>query len=75
MRLGNDALYERNHDLNLEIEELNKHSEVLIAQNKELQSELENFVITDDIVRRNLDRKDKVGTIRKQVDEVLKKSN
>jgi hypothetical protein len=39
-----------------------------------LQGELENFVVTDDIVRSNLDRKEKVHYIRSKVDDVIKKS-
>jgi hypothetical protein len=35
---------------------------------------LDNFVETDEIVKRNLDRKDKVNLIRSKVDEVIKKS-
>jgi hypothetical protein len=39
-----------------------------------LQRELDNFVETDEIVKRNLDRKDKVNLIRNKVDDVIKKS-
>jgi hypothetical protein len=46
----------------------------LTSQNRELQRELDSFVETDDVVRRNLDRKDKVTQIRQQVDEVIHKS-
>lgn len=60
MRYSNDALLDRNHDLKLELESLNGHAELLTAQNRELQRELDQFVETDDIVRRNLDRKEKV---------------
>ena len=74
MRYSNDALLDRNHDLKLELESLNQHADLLVAQNKELQRELDSFVETDDVVRRNLDRKDKVTQIRQQVDEVIHKS-
>ena len=67
-------MLDRNHDLKEELESLNSHSVLLGEQNRELQKELDNFVETDDIVRRNLDRKDKVYMIRTKVDEVIKKS-
>lgn len=74
VRYSNDALLDRNHDLKLELESLNQHAELLTSQNRELQRELDSFVETDDVVRRNLDRKDKVTQIRQQVDEVIHKS-
>ena len=43
-------------------------------QNYCLQKELEEFIEADDHVRRNLDRKSKVDTIRWTVDEVIKRS-
>ena len=64
VRYSNDALLDRNHDLKLELESLNNHSELLTSQNRELQRELDSFVETDDMVRRNLDRKEKVIQIR-----------
>lgn len=64
VRYSNDALLDRNHDLKMELESLNGHAELLTSQNRELQRELDQFVETDDIVRRNLDRKDKVIQIR-----------
>lgn len=60
VRYSNDALMDRNHDLKLELESLNQHADLLTSQNRELQRELDSFVETDDIVRRNLDRKEKV---------------
>lgn len=74
VRYSNDALLDRNHDLKLELESLNQHAELLTAQNRELQRELDSFVETDDAVRKNLDRKEKVVQIRQQVDEVIHKS-
>jgi len=35
---------------------------------------LDGFIETDEIVKRNLDRKDKVQQIRQQVDDVIKRS-
>jgi hypothetical protein len=60
VRYSNDALLDRNHDLKMELESLNQHSDLLISQNRELQRELDSFIETDDMVKRNLDRKDKV---------------
>ena len=39
-----------------------------------MQKELDSFLETDEIVKKNLDRKDKVQQIRQQVDEVIKRS-
>lgn len=68
---SNQALMDRNLDLKCEYEALQKHIVLLTQQNKELQRELDSFVETDDIVRRNLDRKDKVAQIRAKVDTVM----
>lgn len=43
-------------------------------QNYSLQKELEEFVVADDAVRMNLDRKFKVDNIRSRVDEVIARS-
>lgn len=64
---SNQALMDRNLDLKAEYEALQKHSSLLTQQNKDLQRELDSFVETDDIVRRNLDRKQKVEEIRYKV--------
>lgn len=65
---SNQALMDRNLDLKAEYEALQKHSLLLTQQNKDLQRELDSFVETDDIVRRNLDRKEKVYQIRSTID-------
>jgi hypothetical protein len=57
------------------MEALQKHSILLTQQNKDLQKELDSFVETDDIVRRNLDRKEKVNNIRTSVNTALTQSN
>ena len=71
VRYSNDAMVDRNLDLKQELDSLNNHAELLTSQNRDLQRELDGFVETDDAVRRNLDRKDKVVLIRQQVDEVI----
>ena len=57
-----------------EIDALNRHMAVLNQQNYELSSELEKFIEADEAVRRNLNRRDKVETIRHKVDDAIKKS-
>ena len=74
MRYSNEALVERNYDLRQELDSLNRHQRLLSEQNNELQHELDGFIETDEIVKRNLDRKDKVQQIRQQVDDVIKRS-
>ena len=71
---SNQALMDRNLDLKQEYEALQKHSVLLTSQNKDLQRELDSFVETDDIVRRNLDRKEKVQQIRTKVDHAISSS-
>ena len=74
MRYSNDAMLDRNQDLKAELDSLNQHADLLQGQNRELQRELDGFIETDEVVRRNLDRKDKVYSIRSKVDEVIQKS-
>ena len=71
---SNQALMDRNLDLKSQYEALQKHSLLLTQQNRDLQKELDQFVETDDIVRRNLDRKDKVDQIRSKVDNAIHQS-
>ena len=66
---------DRNLDLKAEYEALQKHSTLLAQQNKDLQRELDQFVETDAVVRRNLDRKEKVGLIREKVDVAIHQSS
>lgn len=74
LKYSNDALLDRSHEIKMELDSLNAHAELLTGQNRDLQHELDSFVETDEVVRRNLDRKDKVYQIRSKVDEVIKKS-
>ncbi len=39
-----------------------------------MQRELDDFISTDEVVRHNLDRRDKVSAIRHKVDDAIKKS-
>jgi chromosome segregation ATPase len=72
---SNQALMDRNIELKAEFEALQKHSALLTQQNKDLQKELDSFVETDDIVRRNLDRKEKVNAIRSNVNQAISQSS
>lgn len=72
---SNQALMDRNLDLKSEYEALQKHSLLLNQQNKDLQRELDQFVETDDVVRRNLDRKLKVDEIRHKMDAAMHTSH
>jgi hypothetical protein len=60
MKYSNEALVDRHHDLRGNLEQLNRHQRLLTEQNNELQRELDSFIETDEIVKINLDRKDKV---------------
>jgi hypothetical protein len=64
MKYSNEALVERHYDLRGTLDQLNRHQRLLTEQNNELQRELDSFIETDEIVKRNLDRKDKVQHIR-----------
>lgn len=68
---SNQSLMDRNIDLKSEYEALQKHVVLLTQQNKDLQRELDSFVETDDIVRKNLDRKMKVDQIRTKVESAI----
>jgi len=74
MRGYNDALMDRNHELKQELEALQTHADLLGGQNLELQRELDSFVETDEQVRKNLDRKDRIQSVRYQVETSIKRS-
>ena len=61
-------------ELQAEIDALDRHMSSLNNQNYCLQKELEEFVQSDDQVRKNLDRKNKVDHIRQRVDDVIARS-
>lgn len=66
---------DRSVELKTELEALQKHSTLLTQQNKDLQKELDSFVETDAIVRRNLERAEKVSTIRSNVNTAISQSS
>lgn len=57
-----------------ELDALNRHMNLLSIQNNELSAELEKFLEADRVVQKNLNRRDKVDSIRSKVDEAIKKS-
>jgi chromosome segregation ATPase len=64
MRFNNNNLLERNNDVKSEIGALNQHCHVLQGQNKDLNVELERFVMTDEQIRATLNRRDRVAEMR-----------
>lgn len=60
IRFSNNNLLERNQDMKSEIGALGNHCGVLQGQNKDLNVELERFVMTDEQIRATLNRRDRV---------------
>ena len=61
-------------EMQQEIEALNKHLNLLNQQNYELSVELEKFIEADEVVRKGLNRREKVEQIRHKVDDAIRKS-
>lgn len=74
VKQSNARYVEDSHELQANIEALNRHVALLNQQNYELSVELEKFIETDDVVRRTLNRKAKVEDIRHKVDEAIQRS-
>jgi len=53
-------LLEAGHCYKQELHALQNHADLLALQNNDLQKELDEFVMTDEIIRSGLDRKDRV---------------
>jgi len=62
------------YEMQQEVEALNKHMNLLNQQNYELSVELEKFIEADEVVRKGLNRRDKVEQIRGKVDDAIRKS-
>jgi len=60
LRFATQSLGCRNDDVRAEIEALEHHCNVLTGQNRELNTELERFVQTDEQIRQTLNRRDRV---------------
>jgi len=74
LRAQNGKNQSDQHEMQQEIEALNKHLNLLNQQNYELSVELEKFIEADEVVRRGLNRRDKVEQIRHKVDDAIRKS-
>ncbi len=70
----NSQMRESNVDMSGEKEALEKHAQVLQAQNNDIQQELDRFVETDEQVRNQLDRKGRVYGLRSQNEHQLQAS-
>ena len=57
-----------------EIDALNKHMNLITAQNYELSSELQRFLQTDEVVKNKLSRRTTVDEIRHKVDTAIRRS-
>ena len=64
LKESNTKFEHKNGQLKSELEELKQHCSVLRQQNKDLNVELDKFVQTDEQIRRTLNRKDRVETLR-----------
>ena len=60
IRRSNESLLEAGHCYKQELHALQNHADLLALQNNDLQKELDEFVMTDEIIRSGLDRKGRV---------------
>jgi chromosome segregation ATPase len=74
VKFSNAGLSDRNGGLRIEIGALQQHINVLEQQNRDLNKELEVFVQTDEQIRINLNRRDRVETLKKLGEYELQKS-
>ena len=74
VKFSNAGITDRNSLLRAEIAALTQHIAVLEQQNRELNKELEVFVQTDEQIRQNLNRRDRVETLKRYGVYELQKS-
>lgn len=67
----NEDMAEINGSLKQELYALQNHADLLALQNADLQKELDEFVLTDDIIRNGLDRKGRVSQIKQRVEKTI----
>lgn len=67
-------LAEEHLNLSRELEAMKDHTSVLEKQNMNLNHEIENITTTDELVRRELDRKNRLELLKSKDEEELKKS-
>lgn len=72
LRFATQSLGCRNDDVRAEIEALEHHCNVLTGQNRELNTELERFVQTDEQIRQTLNRRDRVESLRHKTEDELR---
>ena len=65
---------DRNGDCRAEIDALQAHVNLLESQNKDLNTEMQKFVDTDEQIRTTLNRRDRVSDIRVRTDRDLQQS-
>lgn len=70
-RYSNSALLDNNSNLQVEIDSLNNHIQVISKQNEGLTVELDQFVQANEAIRQRLDRKHRVEEIRARNDQQL----
>lgn len=74
VKFSNAGLTDRNNGLRGEIAALQLHINVLEQQNRDLNKELEVFVHTDEQIRNNLNRRDRVENLKKLGDYEIQRS-
>ena len=74
VKFSNAGLNDRNGGLRIEIAALQQHINVLEQQNRDLNKELEVFVQTDEQIRVNLNRRDRVENLKKLSEYELQRS-
>lgn len=71
VRTSNEGLLETGHCYKQELHALQNHADILALQNNDLQKELDEFVLTDDMIKNSLDRKGRVESIKQRVEDTL----
>lgn len=74
VKFSNAGLTDRNNGLRIEIQALQTHISILEQQNRDLNKELEVFVQTDEQIRMNLNRRDRVETLKQHGQYEIQKS-
>lgn len=74
LRFATQSMTTQNQDLRAEIDALQHHCNVLAGQNVEINTELERFVQTDEQIRAQLNRRDRVETLRHKTDSEMRQS-
>ena len=62
-------MLEAGHCYKQELHALQNHADLLAMQNNDLQKELDEFVMTDEIIRTGLDRKTRVNVMKERLNK------